>query len=99
MNAPGLAGLGLRSPAWTALVSIFMADLVTLRQAGACAAVALFPFPAGSFLGVFQDHSGFQQLGANLVRAREIPRLLGLRALGDEGFHLGVRNSGLRPRC
>src|ERR1700693_375313 len=83
MNAPNLPGLRFRSPAWTALVSIF---------------IALLPFPARAFLGVFQDNAGIQQLLPDLIGARKIAVLFGLSPLGNQALDVGVGDPGLLAR-
>src|ERR1700694_1990690 len=77
MNPPGSREFGFRSPAWTALVSIF---------------IALLPFPARAFLGVFQDNAGVQQLLPDLIGARKVAALFGLSPLGNQALDLGVGN-------
>src|ERR1700733_12965408 len=83
MKAPGFWGSLFRSPEWTALVSIF---------------IALFPFPAGSFLSIFEDDTGIQHLLPDLVGSREVSALLGLSALGDQALHFDIGNAGLLLR-
>src|ERR1700719_1239549 len=80
MNPPGWRELGFRSPAWTALVSIF---------------IALLPFPARAFLGVFQDNAGIQQLLPALIGARKIAVLFGLSPVGNQALDVGVADPGL----
>src|SRR5579872_7395583 len=76
-NAPGAFGSGLRSPAWTALVSIFIASL---------------PFPACPLLGVFENYATVEQLLPDLIGAGEIAILLSLRSLCDQRLYLSVGN-------
>src|SRR6202162_2697596 len=80
MNAPNLPGLRFRSPAWTALVSVF---------------IALLPFPARAFLGVFQDNAGIQQLLPDLIGARKIAVFFGLSPLGNQALDVAVGYPGL----
>src|SRR5689334_1172928 len=76
--SPGL----LRSPAWTAFVSIFTS----------------LPLPACAFLCVFQNDALVQQLLANLVGACKVAALLGLRALLDQRIDFGIADRAVRDR-
>src|SRR5947209_11151943 len=72
----GTCGPGfLRSPAWTALVSIFK---------------LLFPFPAHAGLGVLENDPLFQKLKANLIGKCEVLCLLSGGTLLDTALHLGI---------
>src|SRR5580658_7217557 len=57
-----------------------------------------FSLPTRSFFGVLENNARLQQLRADLVRAREIPVLLGRGALGDQPFHFRFRDTGFFSR-
>src|SRR5829696_3948439 len=54
-----------------------------------------FPFPAHSFLRVFDHDAPIQQLGADLVGALEVPRFTCLVSLSDKPIDLGFADASL----
>src|SRR4051794_1557058 len=78
-HASRFPAVRLRSPACTACECNFIF-------------VALFPFPSGPILRVFEDDALFEELCADFIGCREIARFLGGRALGDEPLNLGIGN-------
>src|SRR5579875_879328 len=55
-----------------------------------------FPFPTDAVFRIFENDALFEQRRADLIRPREVARFLGLRALFNQGFDLGIRRARRR---